>query len=75
MEQHTAESAKIQMTIKLQKKRDSWEKKVRIAYAQAESMKNNFNIYRGECTNVLGRYKKWLKENNIDPLLDLTQYK
>ena len=66
---------KTQLTINLQKKRDKWEKKIRIAYAHVESMKNNFNIYENEKTRILERYEKWLKENNVDPILDINSYK
>ena len=66
---------KAQMTINLQKRRDSWEKRVKIAYAHVESMRNNFNIYKNESTRILKRYEEWLEKNNVEPLLDLKQYK
>lgn len=66
-----AETVKTQLTINLQKKRDSWERKVRIAKAQAVSMRNNFNIYENHSSSILKAYKKWLKDHNIEPLMDL----
>lgn len=62
-------------SVQLQKKRDSWERRVRIAYAQLKSMKNNFHIYQEESTRVLERYKKWLEDHNVEPLMDFNEIK
>lgn len=62
-------------TIKLQRKRDSWEKKIKIAYAHVASLKNNFNIYKNESTRIKERYKEWLKKNDMDPLINFDDYK
>lgn len=66
---------KTQLTIREQKRRESWERNVKIAYAHVESMKNNHRIYINEATNIKNRYVAWLKENRITPIMDLTQYK
>jgi len=66
---------KIPLTIKLQKKRDSWEIKVGVAFAQVNSLRNNFNIYKKESTRILERYEQWLEDNNIEPIMDISLYK
>jgi hypothetical protein len=56
------------------RKREGWESRIKIAYMQIESCKRNFNLYQVEGTKIVERYKKWLKENNIDPSIDLSKY-
>ena len=69
-----AARAKTPLTIRLQKRRDAWERKVKIAYSHVESQKRLMKMYREESTGVLERYKKWLKDNNVEPIMDLGQY-
>lgn len=63
------------MTIKAQKKRDSWERRVRIAFTQEESQRRLNRIYKQEASKVLREYEDWLKRNNYSPLIDLNLYK
>lgn len=58
-----------------QKKRDAWERKVTLAYMHIESAKRNCNIFQVEGTRVLERYKEWLEKNDMEPLMDLNQFK
>lgn len=60
--------------IRKMKKRDAFESRVHTAYAHVKSLKENFHIYTEESTRVLEAYKKWLEENNMEPLMDLKQY-
>lgn len=66
---------KTQLTIKEQKKRDAWERKIRIAHAHVQSMKNNFNIYKNERNLHVEGYQRWLKDNGIQPIIDINLYK
>jgi hypothetical protein len=73
-----AAQGKIQQTmcsLNTMKKRDRWEKQVRIAYAQLESMKANCRIYENESTRIIERYEKWLLDNKCFPLIDINYYK
>jgi hypothetical protein len=63
------------ITVRLQKKRDAWERKVKLAFDHVESVKRTHNIYKVESTRVLERYQQWLQENKVEPILDLSQFK
>jgi hypothetical protein len=66
---------KTPLTIRDQKKRDAWERKVKVAYAHVQSQKNMHRIYQNDVNNTVKRYEEWLKRNNFEPLIDLNQYK
>lgn len=60
---------------RLQRKRDTWERKVVTAFLQKESMKRNFNVYESGANDILKAYEEWLKQNKVEPILDINRYK
>ena len=58
-------------TIRMQKKRDAWERKVMISKAQAESSKKMCRMYENDFKVTVDKYKMWLDKYKIDPLMEL----
>ena len=48
---------------------------VRVAFYQKDSMWKEHRIATKNAEKLLAEYKKWLEENGVEPLIDLTQYK
>lgn len=59
------EPTKMRLTIKMQKKLDSWDRKLSIAKEQEKSAWNTLLFYQESVADVKGRYDEFLKKNNI----------
>ena len=66
---------KTQPTINELKKRDAWEKKVRLAFHQREVWKREFDMYTKNYGDVCQRYERWLKRKGMEATFDINQYK
>ena len=61
-------------SIRLLKARDRWENEVKIAFEQKKMQERIYRKYDQSCIDIVARYKRWLKERDIEPQINLNLY-
>lgn len=63
-------------TINLLKRRDKWDRDLRIAKEQKNLQERNFHIFRDNLKEVVKRYERWLENHpDVKPEINLDAFK